>query len=141
MGACFLEPNKRGCNKRGCMSKNNGNEQHWPNLREVCQICAKFAKCAGNNRGCKSIVFAKFAQIYGPLCYGTCCSCQMFPYLPPQERVLRHHGEDVAVDRRLLPFVGVPAAEQKAVASAPYPPSRYRVYEPNYIYGHNLLGI
>ena len=32
-------------------------------MREIGRICAEFAKCVGNRRGCKSIVFANFAQI------------------------------------------------------------------------------
>ena len=61
--ASSLEPNKQGCNKRGCKSKRCGKKQNWPNLREIDRICAKLAKCVGNKRACKSIVFAKFAQI------------------------------------------------------------------------------
>ena len=36
-----LEPNRRGCIKRGCKSQNCGKKQTLPNLREICRICAK----------------------------------------------------------------------------------------------------
>ena len=58
-----LEPNKRGCNKRGCKSKICGKKRNLPNLGEIGRICATLAEFAGNEKGCKSIVFAKFAQI------------------------------------------------------------------------------
>ena len=39
-----LERNKWWCNKRACKSNKCGNMQNWLNLREICRICAKFAR-------------------------------------------------------------------------------------------------
>ena len=76
------EWNKRWCNKRWCKSKKCGNMQIWPNLREFGRICAKFARklrkfaqiCA-SLRNCFCKKCANLREIYGPVCYGTVCSC------------------------------------------------------------------
>ena len=78
-GAFLLGPNKRGCNKRRCKSRNRG-KQNWQHLFNICRSCATLTKFVGNTSGCKSVVLIKVAQhlpeVYGPLCYGTLCSCQ-----------------------------------------------------------------
>ena len=75
-----LGPNKRGCKKRGCKSQNCGKKQHWPNLYNIGRMCATSTKYVGNKRRCKSIAFAKYAEICAkftpPLCYGAFRSCR-----------------------------------------------------------------
>ena len=70
-----LERNKRWCNKRGCKSKH-------AETCKICRICTKLAgfvrnvreSCA-NLRNCFCKNYANLRKIYGPVCYGTVCSC------------------------------------------------------------------
>ena len=46
--------------------------QNWPDLRK---ICAEFAQTCANLRNCFCKIYANSREIYGPICYGTACSC------------------------------------------------------------------
>ena len=48
--------------------------RNWPDLRE---ICAKVAQCCASLRSCVCKFYANLREIYGPVCYGTVCSCLM----------------------------------------------------------------